>query len=360
MRRSSVVAVRQHEVEGTGRRVAHLALDRRRRRCGGCGSARARRRTARSGTRPRARRSSRRGSRSSPAAARWPGRRGRRRRAAGGRAAAARGQRASARRVEPREAERHRAAAALAERRPERVVLLRRGAAPIAAAPRASAIAFSSRWPPPIVPTHLVGRHQHARAGARAAPSRATASTSTTIAGRPSSSHWQAMRAGRGRSCARSLPARSRPHRVDRAQDRLAASPARAAADRRGARRPPRPHRGSRRTPRTAAAAAARRPPCCGGCCPRRCAFSNSAHVEHRRAVVGGRDLVGARRVRHQQAGLRMPDQLFHRQPAHALDEARPRPGRCRWPGSASGRRRAARRRAAASIRRSACRPPPR
>ena len=45
-------------------------------------------------------------------------------------------------------------------------------------------------------------------------------------------------------------------------------------------------------------------------------------HVEDRRAVVGGRDLVGARRVRRQQlAGLRMPDQLFHRQPAHALDE---------------------------------------
>ena len=44
-------------------------------------------------------------------------------------------------------------------------------------------------------------------------------------------------------------------------------------------------------------------------------------HVEHRRAVVRGRDLVGAGRVRRQLAALWMPHQLFGRQPAHALDE---------------------------------------
>ena len=49
-------------------------------------------------------------------------------------------------------------------------------------------------------------------------------------------------------------------------------------------------------------------------------------HVEDRRAVVRGRNLVGAGCMGGQQAGPcravgRVPDQLFDREPAHALDE---------------------------------------
>ena len=63
--------------------------------------------------------------------------------------------------------------------------------------------------------------------------------------------------------------------------------------------RPPRPHRGSRRTPRTAAAAAARRSALLRWMLSATLrALPNSATSNTRRAVVGGRDLVGARRVR--------------------------------------------------------------
>ena len=116
----------------------------------------------------------------------------------------------------------------------------------------------------------------------RAAPSRASATTSTTTARRPSRQPGDGEIAdARGRSRRARRPA---PRSPRAGSPRW--SPARAAADRRDGRRPPRPRRGSRRTPRTAAAAAARRPPCCGGCCRRRCWPSNSRTLK-----TGGQSL---------------------------------------------------------------------
>ena len=315
--------VRQHEKERAGRRVRDLALDGVDRDAPDVrGPGRAER--GRVGEAfvalvdPVDRRR-----RASPAASRSRGRRGRRRTAADERAA-----RSPASAPAPRRrAARARSVTAPPQHWPSAGPSANDCSlgcdAPLASIARAVVIAFSSRCPPPIVPT-LRRADQHARADVarhRAARRDDLDDDRRPAVGQP---------LGGAIAQQRLAHARRRLHGVDRAQDRLGRRRRRAAADRRGARRPPRPRRGSRRRPRTAAAAAARRPPCCGGSsrpgCRRRRTVLPEAHVEDRRAVVGGRDLVGARRVREEQpAGAAVfgcQTSSSRRQPAHALDEA--------------------------------------
>ena len=198
---------------------------------------------------------------------------------------------------------------------------------------------------------------------ARAAPSRGVRTTSTTTAARPvaAASARGDVAAPPGRSRQACAPApRSTARRIASRRRRR-----RAAADRCGGRRRPRPRRGSRRRPRTAAAAAARRRPCCGGCVS---ATLPACEEARRRTPAGSRWRSGSCRCsahassagRPWRAVVRMPDQLLHRQPAHALDEGALDLADVDRRVERARRRRAARRRAAASTRRSACRRRPR
>ena len=214
-----VVLVRQHEVEGAGRRVAHLGLDRVDADACGCAPGHGGRASVASGNS-----SSRSSIQSTTTSSVREHARDRAADVAGAvqlqvkAAARSRGQRVQRRRVERREAQRHRAAAALAERRAEREVLaLRRGVA-----------AREHRRAPARSPSARGGR----RRSCRALPSAPTSMRVPALARHRAArlDHLddhrrprlgEPARRARSRSSG-SLMARSRLHRGDRAQDRLA------------------------------------------------------------------------------------------------------------------------------------------